>query len=76
MDKNTVYMYLMAMCSIIFEWTKIILVENKVPKINVAMRTKAICFNYIMVAATIIKHAGQKIIQFFSSPIEYDILKI
>ena len=75
MDTNTVYMYLMAMSSIIFEWAKTILVENEVPKITIAMRTKAVCFHYVMVAATIVNHARESILHFFS-PVEYSILRI
>jgi hypothetical protein len=75
MDTNTVYMYLMAMCATMFEWTKTILVDNKVKGINIAMRTKAICFHYITVAATFINHAREKIITVFSEQ-PYAILRI
>lgn len=75
MDTNTVYMYLMAMCAILFEWMKIVLVKNETEGINICMRIKAVCFHYITVATTIINHAHQKIIKVFSKQ-EYKILKI
>ena len=75
MDTNTVYMYLMAMCSILFDWIKIILVNNKTQKITLGMRVKAVCLHYIAVATTFINHARQKILQVFSSQ-EYQILRI
>lgn len=75
MDTNTVYMYLMAMCATLFEWTKTILVDNKVKGINIAMRTKAICFHYIAVASIFINHAREKIITVFSEQ-PYAILRI
>lgn len=75
MSTNTAYMYLMAMCATLFEWTKIILVKNKTKKIELTMRVKAICFRYITVATNFVTHARQKIIQVFS-PQEYQILTI
>jgi hypothetical protein len=75
MDTNTVFMYLMAFCSILFEWMKTILVKNETEGIKLNMRVKAICFHYITVASVFIKHARQKIIQVFSNR-EYKILKI
>lgn len=75
MDTNTVYMYLMAMCSILFDWTKLILVKNKTENITLTMRIKAICFHYVTVAANFVYHSRQKIIQVFSSQ-QYQILKI
>ena len=75
LDTNTAFMYLMAMCSILFEWTKIILVKNKTPNINVNMRVKAICFRYITVASNFVNHAKEKILQVFSTQ-EYKILQI
>ena len=74
-DTNTVFMYLMAMCNILFEWTKIILVKNKTPKINLKMRVKAVCFRYITVATTFVNHAKEKILHVFSDQ-EYKILQI
>jgi hypothetical protein len=74
-DTNTVFMYLMAMCNILFEWAKIILVKNKTPNINLKMRVKAVCFRYITVATTFVNHAKEKVLQVFSDQ-EYKILKI
>lgn len=67
LDTNTVYMYLMAMCAIIFEWTKTILVKNQVQGIELVSRTKAVCFNYVMVATHFVKHARQIICKVYSS---------
>lgn len=75
MDTNTVYMYLMAMCSTIFEWIKTILVKNKTPKITLSLRVKAVCFHYITVATVFINHARETIINVFSNQ-EYCPLKI
>jgi hypothetical protein len=75
MDMNTVFMYLMAMCSILFEWAKKILVENKTKNIKLNMRVKAICFNYITIASVFINHARQRTLQIFSEQ-EYKILQI
>ena len=75
MDKNTVYMYLMAMCFILFDWIKTILVKNETENITLKMRVKAICFHYVAVATNFVYHARQKIIQVFSSQ-HYQILKI
>ena len=74
-DTNIVFMYLMAMCNILFEWTKIILVKNKTQKINLKMRVKAVCFRYITVATTFVNHAKEKILHVFSDQ-EYKILPI
>jgi hypothetical protein len=75
MDMNTVFMYLMAMCSVLFEWTKKILVQNKTKYIKLNMRVKAICFNYITIASTFINHARQRVLQIFSEQ-DYKILQI
>jgi hypothetical protein len=75
MCTNTAYMYLMAMCATLFEWTKIVLVNNHTEKITLTMRTKALCFHYITIATNFVIHARQKIIQVFS-PTEYCILEI
>jgi len=75
MDTNTVYMYLMAMCSTLFEWVKYVLVKNKTKGITISMRVKAVCFHYITVATTFIKHANQKILKVFSTP-KYCVLQI
>ncbi len=75
LDTNTAFMYLMAMCLILFEWTKVILVKNKTPNISLKMRVKAVCFRYITVATTFVNHAREKILPVFSNQ-EYKILKI
>ena len=75
MDTNTVYMYLMAMCATLFEWMKNVLVKNKTKGITLSMRAKAVCFHYITVATTFVKHAKQEILKVFSSQ-EYCVLKI
>ena len=74
MDTNTVYMYLMAMCATLFEWIKTVLVKNKTKGITLGMRVKAVCFHYIAVAATFVKHAHQRILKIFS-PQEYCLLQ-
>jgi hypothetical protein len=76
MCTNTVFMYLMAMCATIFEWTKTILVANKVKGIKISMRVKAIFYHYIMVAATYVKHAGKRVFKIFSTAREYRELKV
>jgi hypothetical protein len=75
MDMNTVFMYLMAMGSILFEWIKVVLVKNKTRGIKLNMRVKAICFKYITIASTFISRSRQKILQVFSR-YEYKILEI
>jgi Transposase DDE domain group 1 len=75
MDMNTVYLYLMAMSSILFEWIKLILVENKTQGIKLNMRVKAICFKYIAIASRFIFHSRQKILQVYSCS-NYKILQI
>lgn len=67
LSTNTVYMYLMAMSATLFEWSKAVLVKNKTKGIKITMRAKAICFHYITVAATFIKHARQEILMVFST---------
>lgn len=66
LSTNTVFMYLMAMCSILFEWTKHLLVRNKVWPITLSMRVKAICFHYITVASAFIRHARKRYIKIFA----------
>jgi len=75
LSTNTVYMYLMAMCATLFEWTKTVLVKNKTKGITVTMRVKAVCFHYITVATTFVKHAHQTILKVFSDQ-EYVELQI
>ncbi len=64
-----------AMCSILFDWVKFILVLNKTENINLNMRVKIVCFHYVTIATNFIQHVRQKIIQVFSSE-QYHILKI
>ncbi len=66
MSTNTVFMYLMAMCCILFEWTKHILVLNNTRAITMSMRVKAVCFHYITVAATYISHARKRSLKVFA----------
>jgi Transposase DDE domain group 1 len=66
LSTNTVFMYLMAMCSILFEWTKHVLVLNKARNITMSMRVKAVCFHYVTVATTFIKHARTRYIKVFA----------
>ena len=75
MDMNTVFMCLMAMCSVLFEWTKDILVKNKARNIKLNMRVKAVYFNYITIASTFINHARQRVLKVFSG-LEYKILQV
>lgn len=75
MDTNTVYMYLMAMCATLFEWVKEILIRNKTKAITMSMRTKTVCFHYITVASTFIKHSRKIICKVFSTE-NYTILRI
>ena len=75
LSTNTVYMYLMAMCDTLFEWAKTVLVKNKTKGISLTMRVKAVCFHYITVATTFIKHAHKKILKVFSAQ-EYCMLRI
>jgi hypothetical protein len=65
----------MAMCATLFEWIKVVLVDNKAKGVTIIMRTKAICFHYITVASTFIIHAREKILKIFSA-YEYKILQI
>jgi len=75
LSTNTVYIYLMAMCSTLFEWVKTVLVKNKTKAITLTMRVKAVCFHYITIATTFIKHARKKTLKVFSVR-EYCMLKI
>lgn len=67
LSTNTVYMYLMAMTATLFEWVKMLLVKNKTKSITISMRAKAVCFHYITVATTFVKHAHQKVLKVFST---------
>lgn len=75
LSTNTVFMYLMGLCATLFEWVKTILVKNKVKGISLRMRVKAVCFHYVTIAATFIKHAHQRILKIFSAQ-PYFILRI
>ncbi len=75
LSTNTVYIYLMAICAILFEWAKTVLVKNKTKAITLTMRVKAVCFHYITVATAFITHARKKILKVFSVQ-EYCILRI
>ena len=75
MCTNTVYMYLMAMCAILFEWVKSVLVANETEGIKLTMRVKAVCFRYIAVAATFITHSREKVLKIFSAR-KYKILQV
>jgi hypothetical protein len=75
LDTNTVFMYFMAISLILFEWTKVVLVNNKTPNISLKMRVKAVCFRYISVATTFVNHAREKVLTVFCDQ-EYKILQI
>jgi Transposase DDE domain group 1 len=75
LSTNTVFMYLMAMCCILFEWTKHILVLNKARAITMSMRVKAVCFHYVTVASTFIRHARKRCIKIFAPPGTYQQLR-
>lgn len=75
LSTNTVYMYLMGMCAILFEWVKHVLVKNKVKGITLTMRIKAVCFHYITIAATLVRHARKNIMKIFSAE-EYAVLQV
>ncbi len=75
MDMNTVYLYLMTMSSILFEWIKVILVKNKTHGIKLNRRVKAVCFNYVAIASRFIRHSRKKVLQVFSNQ-DYKILQI
>jgi hypothetical protein len=75
MDTNTVYMYLMAMCATLFERIKQVLVANKTPGISIAMRVKAVCFRYIVVACCWVSHARKTVIGMFSKQ-RYHVLQV
>ena len=75
MCTNTAYMYLMAMCTTLFEWVKQILVANKTEGITQTMRVKAVCFHYIYVASNFITHSRNKILNMYSIS-KYTMLKI
>jgi hypothetical protein len=65
-------MYLMAT---LFEWIKQVLVANNTPGISIAMRVKAVCFHYILVACCWVSHARKTVIKVFSKQ-QYRILQV
>lgn len=75
MNTNTVYMYMMAYAAILFEWSKSILVKNKVEAIEMTMRVKAVCFHYITVAGEWVTKKGKKILKMYSEK-KYQVLEI
>lgn len=74
LDTNTVYMGLMAISGLLFEWIKKVAVENKVKGVKVIHRVKRFFYQYINVCAKIITHARQQTIVVFSS-LEYKFLQ-
>ena len=75
MDTNTVYMYMMAYAAILFEWSKSILVNNKVEAIELTMRVKAVCFHYLTVAGEWVIKKGKEILKMYSEK-NYQVLEI
>jgi len=75
MATNTVYMYMMAYAAILFEWSKSILVNNKVEAIQITMRIKAVCFHYITVAGEWVVKKGKEILKMYSEK-KYQVLEI
>lgn len=75
MDTNTVYMYMMAYAAILFEWSKSILVKNKVEAVEMTMRVKAVCFHYITVSGEWISKKGKEILKMYSEK-KYQVLEI
>lgn len=67
MDTNTVYMLLMAMCNVLFEFTKRLLVYNKVDGISLKDRVKRVCFLYVSVCASYVTHAKKSLLKIFST---------
>lgn len=67
MDTNTVYMLLMAMCNVLFEFTKRLLVHNKVEGVSLKDRVKRVCYLYVSVCASYIAHARQRTLKIFST---------
>lgn len=70
MDTNTVYMLLMAMCNVLFEYAKRILVHNKATGVSLSDRVKKVCFWYVSVCTAFTKHSRQMILTVFG-PVEY-----
>jgi hypothetical protein len=63
------------MCATLFEWIKQVLVANKTPGISIAMRVKAVCFRYIVVACSWVSHARKTVIRVFSKQ-QYHVLQV
>lgn len=66
LDTNTVYIGLMAACSNIFEWIKVVLVNNKVEGIELQHRIKRVFMQYICVCAKFVKHARETVFVLYS----------
>lgn len=62
LDTNTVYMYLMSLCNNLYEYLKLILIENKISDIQRNSRTKRVFFRFILFCCKIQTKARQKII--------------
>ena len=75
MATNTVSMYMMAYAAILFEWSKSILVNNKVEAIQKTMRIKAVCFHYITVAGEWVVKKGKEILKMYSEK-KHQVLEI
>ena len=75
LNTNTVYRYMMAYAAILFEWSKTILVKNKVEAIELSMRVKAVCFHYITVAGEWMTKKGTQILKIYSEK-RYQVLEI
>lgn len=76
LDTNTVYMGLMAVCSTIFEWIKLILVKNKVEGIALKHRVKRVFARYISICAKLVSHSRERIFVIFSQDRKYYPLQI
>jgi hypothetical protein len=74
LDSNTVYIGLMSVCSNIFEWIKLILIQNKVSGIEIQHRIKRVFMQYICVCAQFVRHAREVVFVLYSSK-KYKILK-
>ncbi len=67
MDTNTVYMLLMAMCNVLFEYAKRILVRNEAEGVTLSDRVKKVCFWYVSVCTAFTTHSRQVILTVFGS---------
>lgn len=75
MDTNSVYIGFMLLCSNIFEWTKTILVKNKVEGIEQCHRTKRVFYRYICLCGKWVSHAGERILKIYTKK-KYKILQV